>query len=440
MKPKLIHKSAIEFSFKAQQSLQSGDFAKSHEYFKEAAALESQVAEFYLERTDLEPTRSLMIRSAAFLNLKAGLIENAQRFIFFGLLHLKNEAVRNELQDALEMSVSLRNEVETNAGLEFNYLNILRQRSIHYVLEPANLRNGHSVSLEMINDFSGNYLKSLKAFALAKLNKIYNVTDEAFENFAQNIQSIINPLVTNTSYGSFKFSIANDYLARQDEDVNLVRFKSNVIPNFHKEIFTNPLTDKEINELKSTYDDDAINEMFRPLVKIKSTRSDLKVSYYDKETLSKVSIPKIVNKQRKQLLTTRKLTQDEIGELESNIIHKRSSSSGKVHKQTILKEQLKAYEFDISTNQIVPSKHNPIILREDISINVKFDSENGFIAVFDDLNLSYSDTEYQKSLTGLYDKFYSKILILKRKNELTIDDENDLRIVKDLIINIDAIE
>ncbi len=86
MKPKLIHQEAMDFSFKAKQALEEGSYPAAFELFKKAAELESQVAEFYFDKPDLEPTRSVIIRSAAFLNLKAGLIENAQRFIFFGFL------------------------------------------------------------------------------------------------------------------------------------------------------------------------------------------------------------------------------------------------------------------------------------------------------------------------------------------------------------------
>lgn len=162
MKPKLLHQQAMDFSFQARQALNENNHGFAFELYKKAADLESQVAEFYFDKPELEPTRSVVIRSAAFLNLKAGQIENAQKFIFFGLLNIKDELITSQLNNALELSVSLKNLSPEAVSGEFNYLNLLRQRSMHYVLEPSNLDFGQSVSLEMVKDFSEGYLKSLK--------------------------------------------------------------------------------------------------------------------------------------------------------------------------------------------------------------------------------------------------------------------------------------
>lgn len=91
MKPKVMHQEAMDYSFKARQALEQGLYGNAFELYTKAAELESQVAEFYFDKPDLEPTRSVVIRSAAFLNIKAGLVENAKRFICFGLLNSKDE-------------------------------------------------------------------------------------------------------------------------------------------------------------------------------------------------------------------------------------------------------------------------------------------------------------------------------------------------------------
>ena len=75
MKPKVIHQEAMDFSFKAKQALEQGNYTAAFDLYIEAASLESQVAEFYFDKPELEPTRSVVIRSAAYLNIKAGQIE-----------------------------------------------------------------------------------------------------------------------------------------------------------------------------------------------------------------------------------------------------------------------------------------------------------------------------------------------------------------------------
>lgn len=88
----------MELSFQAKTALDLQNYQDAFEKYKEAAKLEGEVADFYLDKEDLEPTRSIIIRSAAILNLKAGLIDEAQRFIFFGLMNLKDTNIKEQLR------------------------------------------------------------------------------------------------------------------------------------------------------------------------------------------------------------------------------------------------------------------------------------------------------------------------------------------------------
>lgn len=433
MKPRLIHQTAMDLSFKAKLALDESNFIAAYDLYNEAAELESQVAEFYFDKPDLEPTRSVIIRSAALLNLKAGLVEKAQKFIFFGLLNCKDELIKEQLNNALEISVSLKNLNPQDASRENYYLTVLRQRSINYVLEPVNDLFGHSVSLEMIKNFSDEYLKSLKAYAIAKYRRIKDVVDEKIED---SIAKIINPLVTNSAYGSFKFSIANDFLSREGETKELIQFKSTVINKYHNEIFINPLDNQNIENIKATYTVEEVNDIFRPLVKLKSSSAPYKVGYYDSDTYSKVYTNRIINKQRRQLITTKEITQEDIGELENSIIHKRSSLDGKISKKTIIRQQLKSYEADIKINQIEPKSFPSVILSDEISINMIFNSSIGFTFSFDDFRIEYTDIEYAKALNGFHDLFYNKLIkLLKNKADLNVQDAKDLATIEPLIGN-----
>lgn len=441
MKPKLIHQEAMQFSFKAKQSLEEGNHASAFELYKKAAELESLVAEFYFDKPELEPTRSVIIRSATYLNLKAGLIEKAQKFIFFGLLNCKDEQILDQLNNALELAVSLRNFTPEIASGEFNYINLLRQRSVHYVLEPSNhFFYGHSISLEMIKDFSEGYLKSLKAYAKSKYKKIREITDD-FDNTASNeLNRLISPLITQSSYGSFKFSIANDIISRFGEEKEIVDFKSNVVQKFHNEVFINPLTDDDIKIIKHNYSDEEVNEIFRPLTKIKSNNTPYKIGYYDSENLYKTYVTRIINKQRKKLLTVNQLDQEDIGKLENSIVHKRSFQDGKILKKTIFKQELKSLEFDITSNEIIPKHNSSLILSEDIILSVYFNSENGFKFSFDDFQIEYMDTEYERGLTLFYSKFYDKVIYLVNNDSKNEQEQKDWEVIKRLIGNPEALK
>jgi hypothetical protein len=440
MKPKVLHQEAMDYSFKAKQALDQGLYSKAFELYANAAELESQVAEFYFDKPDLEPTCSVVVRSAAFLNIKAGLIEKAKRFIYFGLLHSKDELILEQLNNALEIAVSLGHMTNDAAGREFNYLNILRQRSIHYVIEPTSLAFGHSVSLEMIRDFSIDYLKSLKAYASSKFRQLLNRGEELEEAFKSEVDKLINPLVTSSAYGSFKFSIANDFLSREGEDQEILELKANVVAKYHSEIFTNPLNDDDIKVIKENFSSEEVNEIFRPLTKIKGANSPYRVGYYDSNDFNKKFSNKIVNKQRQQLLTVKPITQEDIGELESSITHKRSSLDGKVHKTTIFKQQMKSAELNFKTNQIEPADYPALILSEEIVLDLNFNSSSGFTFSYPDFRVENTDTEYHKALKGFYNAFYNK---LKRLADLETKNEDDLRdweIGKKLIGNPDALK
>lgn len=120
MKPKLIHQEAMEYSFKARLALEEYNYTLAFELFNKAAELESSVAEFYFDKPELEPTRSVIIRSAAYLNIKAGQIEQAKKFIFFGLLNSTDILIKEQLNNALELAVSLGKLNPDEASKEFN--------------------------------------------------------------------------------------------------------------------------------------------------------------------------------------------------------------------------------------------------------------------------------------------------------------------------------
>lgn len=439
MKPKLVHKEAMDFSYKAREAFESGDYSNSFDLYSKAAELESQVADFYFDKPELEPTRSVIVRSAAFLNLKAGLVQNAKKYILFGLINTKDPLIIEQLNHALDIAVSLHGVSSETASTEYSYLNSLRQRSIHYVIEPAHSIFGHSVSLKMINEFTDNYLKSLKAYAVSKFKRIQDAGVELEAQLIKEIEKVINPLVTSTSYSSFKFSLANDYLTRPGESKSIVDLKTKVIINYHNEIFINPLTESNIEELKEIYNEEEVNEIFRPLSKIKSNSSSYRVGYYDSETFTKNYLEKIVNKQRKQLLSVKQINQEDIGELENSIIHRRSSQDGKILKKTIFKEQFKSYEIDIKTRQIEPKEKSPIILNEEILLSMIFNSNKGFTILFEDFNVEFTDIEYQKALDGFYDVFYNKLINLAANRQRNVEEENDWLNVCKLIGNVEAL-
>ena len=77
--------------------------------------------------------------------------------------------------------------------------------------------------------------------------KSYNgELDRASEQF----EKLINPLITQVEHRSFKISIANDYLKRPGEIEEIIKLKTNVVKDYHENIFINPLDTSDIQKIK----------------------------------------------------------------------------------------------------------------------------------------------------------------------------------------------
>lgn len=412
MTPKQLHDESKRFAFLAKQAMDQGDDQEAFDYYAQAAEYESEAARFYFDKPDLEPTRSIMIRSAAFLNLKAGLIEEAQQFIFRGLLDAQDSEIREQLNNALEMSVALKKVDTENAGHNVEYFKRLRQRSINYTIESKDLKYSTAVTVEMIRDFTDDYLRSFKAFATSKFTRIVSTLKNAPKDIqaaVRQFDELATPLLTSTSFGSFRFSIANDFLQRSGEDPQVTRLKADVLLEYHDNIFINPLDDNQIEKFKSEFQVEELNRIFRPITRIKSSGAGYKVAYFDNDTFHKRYLPRISSEQKKKLLPLIEETKVNIGHLESSIVHARETPKGKKARQVIKKQQLQSYEFDERIGQIEPKDKRPLLLREEIIITVSFDITKGFTFSYDDLDIKVTEVDFEKGKLAVHNELYNRL-------------------------------
>jgi hypothetical protein len=151
-------------------------------------------------------------------------------------------------------------------------------------------------------------------------------------------------------------------------------------------------------------------------------------------------VSQIVNKQRQKLLTAKPITQEDIGELESSITHKRSTQGGKIHKTTIFKEQLKSAELNLKTNQIEPTDNAPLILSEEILLDINFNSNSGFTFSYPDFRIENTDIEYHKALKSFYNAFYAKLKYLANTKVRNEEEQKDWDAIHKIIGNPDALK
>jgi hypothetical protein len=99
---KALHRQAMERTDLALAARQRGEEAAALRYFNEAFQFESHAAGALVNRVDAEPTRSVLLRSAASLALDCNRILDAEKLICTALIGNAPELIAEELRDLLE--------------------------------------------------------------------------------------------------------------------------------------------------------------------------------------------------------------------------------------------------------------------------------------------------------------------------------------------------
>jgi hypothetical protein len=95
------HFRAMEFLDRASEAKRTGDTSTANDNFAEAYRLEKQAAEAMIPYVDIEPTRSILFRSAALLALECKHEDEAERLACLGLSGTPPSEIKTELRDVL---------------------------------------------------------------------------------------------------------------------------------------------------------------------------------------------------------------------------------------------------------------------------------------------------------------------------------------------------
>ncbi len=99
-----VHNQAMELAVQADMARMMGDHEEGKRLIREAFSLERLAAESAKNRLDLEPSRSVLFRSAASLALESGEAREAERLAAIGLSGNPPDEIADELRDVLERS------------------------------------------------------------------------------------------------------------------------------------------------------------------------------------------------------------------------------------------------------------------------------------------------------------------------------------------------
>jgi hypothetical protein len=96
-----IHRQAMEIADEAFMAKRLGELDRAKNLFRQAFELEFSIA----QQATTEPSRSVLLRSAAILALHAENYREAERVAAMGLSGNPPEEIANELRDVLEQTM-----------------------------------------------------------------------------------------------------------------------------------------------------------------------------------------------------------------------------------------------------------------------------------------------------------------------------------------------
>lgn len=135
---KVLHRQALERTDLALAARQKGEAAQALLHFREAYELESNAAFFLTNDFNAEPTRSVLLRSAASLALDCNLILEAEKLICTALIGQPPLEIAEELRDLLEQVHFQRHLALRGISLSAEELQMsIAGKEIGYGISPA---------------------------------------------------------------------------------------------------------------------------------------------------------------------------------------------------------------------------------------------------------------------------------------------------------------
>ncbi len=106
-----LHREAMEHADAALYFQSRGELARFHDETRLAAALEEEAANLLPCSQASEPTRTVLLRSAATLALRCDELEHAEKLAAMALRGFGPEGLKEELRDVLDQSRGTSNRV-----------------------------------------------------------------------------------------------------------------------------------------------------------------------------------------------------------------------------------------------------------------------------------------------------------------------------------------
>lgn len=426
MKVRSIHKEAMALVNRANLEFEHEKFDEYNSLIERAFKLEKKAAEYFKDKFDAEPTRSVLYRSAANLAFSLKKYQDAYVLVFEGLKGKPYPEIKSELNNLLQ-SISNQFIIENNSpNYNPNYLNSLREKAVALKLEEKSGKYGGAIVLSHILDFLKNLQSSYQNFAEVQFRKIVFENDVTDLDYQSNkFRNNCNLLVPDLNFKSFGVSIVADNGVMDPFDIYTVSFRemrSNLFLNFKEDVLLPEYNDSNFQQrMSEKYSEEERRKIFTPVINSTLKSKPYSVSVTDKNYTEKVKVFQPLSNIAKSIL---KPEVEKTNKKEDLKLTKKIEQNIGSKKTTISLENITYYESQIDISN-VNLGDKTVFLNIEHSILLTF--ENKYFTINDDFfSISITADEYLEVLK-LYDQEFISIYVdlLNRKSDL-ISDEIDL--------------
>jgi|GEM_PF-1908326 len=120
-----VHRQSAIFAQEAWLAKDNGQQDRSLELYSKAYALEKEVASAYVDLKDMEPTRSILLKSAAVLAKECGLFREAEQWLSHALAGNPPDEVAKELRTLFKSINKKQGKKATKAKPNSNVLTVV---------------------------------------------------------------------------------------------------------------------------------------------------------------------------------------------------------------------------------------------------------------------------------------------------------------------------
>lgn len=427
-----LHREAISLAKMANIYLNEGDLEQYKKLILEAYLLEKQAAEFLNERKDVEPTRSVLYRSAANLAFKCEKYAETIELITQALSGNPFEEIKLELLELLKNAVGLRTE-PTEVIKSNNYLNSIRERSVNLKLEEKTGKYAGAFAIPHAIELMRAFSQSYQNYAEAQFTKA--VEKDSIKDYDYTLNKFKNQCIllgANSKFSSFGISLSVDNSIMDHFDVYTKDFKKmkfNLFSEFKEDVVYPNYEDPEFQKrISKKFTDEYRRKIFSPVISLISKSKGFKISIVDNDYKDKIKEFIPLNKVTKELLSPISIQQNENLDEDENISLTKKIEQTIGNKKTIIhSEQMKYFELENSIDNI-----------EFNNSKVYLDSTHTIVVIFEMNYFRIEDSMYQinvshKDHSGIlyaYNKYFItkfKELLSNQKN-LSIEDAELLTI------------